>query len=109
MQQKDTIVLAGGTELTSKENIHMLESAGFLVITANTLDYALAASELFKPKMLVIDSDQIDGDVEDVYSALGSRQQNLHVYVGKIPNMSDLLKSVNNIGIMNEKSTGKRV
>jgi len=81
MQQNDTVVLAGGTELTNIENIKQLESAGYLVITANNLDYALAAGELFKPKILVIDADQLGGDVGTICRTLINRPNHPTIYI----------------------------
>ena len=81
MKRHDTVILAGGTELTNMENINKLENAGYLVITANNLDYALAASELFKPQTLVLDADQLDGDVGTFCRTLISRPLHPTIYV----------------------------
>ena len=81
MKRHDTVILAGGTELTNMENINKLENAGYLVITANNLDYALAASELFKPQTLVLDADQLDGDVGTLCRTLISRPHHPSIYV----------------------------
>jgi len=64
MAQNNTVILAGGSELTAAANVSALESAGYLVVSANNLDYALAASELFKPKTLLLDADAMIGDIE---------------------------------------------
>jgi len=63
LTQRNTVILAGGEELANPNNIRLLEDAGYLVVTANNLDYALAANELFKPKILILDADGISGDI----------------------------------------------
>jgi len=58
MTQNKTIILAGDSELMSLKNVALLESAGYLVIQANNLDYALVACEMFQPKSLILDADR---------------------------------------------------
>ena len=60
--QNNTVVFAGGVELGTY--IQAFESAGCMVISAHTLDYALAANELFAPRALVLDADEAEGDID---------------------------------------------
>ena len=94
MKQNNTVILAGGTELTNMEKIGMLEIAGYLVITANNLDYALAASELFKPQMLVIDADELDGDVGLICNTLINRPNPPSIYILSADKKTSINKSL---------------
>jgi len=60
MTYKNTVVLAGGLELTAKANARAFECVGNRVINARDLDYALAASKLFELRALVLDTEHME-------------------------------------------------
>jgi len=78
---QNTVVLVGGAKLSAEVNVRALENAGFMVITANNLDYALAATELFKPSALVLGAEQTAGDIEFFCRTLASRPYCPALYV----------------------------
>jgi DNA-binding response OmpR family regulator len=81
MGRNNTVVLACGKELADEVNVGVLESAGFLVIKTSNLDYALVANELFKPKALVLDADQMEGDIAFFCRLLLSRPCSPLIYI----------------------------
>lgn len=81
MARKSTVVLVGGAELTGEANVRALEDAGFMVIKANTLDYALVANELFEPKALVLDADQTAGNLVFFCRTLTARPRPPAIYI----------------------------
>jgi len=74
MKKWNTVVLMGGEELTTEDNVSALETAGCFVISTDKFDYALAANELFEPRALVLDADHINGDIGTFCSTLVTQQ-----------------------------------
>ena len=94
MVHNNTVVLAGGTELTAFDNIRELENAGYMVVTALNLDYALAANELFEPNVIVLDIDQMSGDIKAFLRSLFDKPRYPFIYllsVGKRKKYNKLL------------------
>ena len=82
MTRNETIILAGSAKHTAADNVRALEDAGYLVITANNLDYALVASELFCPKVIILDADEIIGDdIEFFYQVITGRNKVQSIYI----------------------------
>ena len=81
MTRNETIILVGSAKHTAADNVRALEDAGYLVITANNLDYALAASILFCPKAIILDADEITGDIEFFYQVITGRNNVRAIYI----------------------------
>ena len=81
MPKRGAVVLAGCSALICEDAARVLEDAGYMVVRAHTLDYALAANELFAPKAVVMDTRRIDGDIPFFCRALACRPNHPEIFL----------------------------